>query len=59
MIDSHDILIAHVDQRSLFGGDRREADALAGIFDGEQSHLVVHGADLTNPAAALLSAEPI
>ncbi|MCY0945896.1 barstar family protein [Streptomyces antarcticus] len=42
VIDSHDILIVHVDQRGLFGGDRREANILAGIFDGEQNRLVVH-----------------
>lgn len=42
VIDSHDILIVHVDQRDLFGGHRQEANALASIFDGEQNRLVVH-----------------
>ncbi|WP_030774613.1 MULTISPECIES: barstar family protein [unclassified Streptomyces] len=45
VIDSHEILIVHVDQRGLFGGDRREANVLAGIFDGDQNRLVVHGLD--------------
>ncbi|MEU9144035.1 barstar family protein [Streptomyces sp. NPDC048349] len=35
VIDSHD--------RHLFGGDRREANVLAGIVDREQNRLVVHG----------------
>ncbi|MEU2114043.1 barstar family protein [Streptomyces sp. NPDC019507] len=43
VIDSHDILIVHVDQQGLFAGHRQEAKALAGIFDGEQNRLVVHG----------------
>ncbi|MFH9818554.1 barstar family protein [Streptomyces sp. NPDC017230] len=43
VIDSHDILIVHVDRRSLFGGDRQEGHVLVGIFDGEQNRLVVHG----------------
>ncbi|MER7521021.1 barstar family protein [Streptomyces sp. NPDC126499] len=43
VIDSHDILIVHVDQRGLFDGQRQEANVLAGIFDGEQNRLVVHG----------------
>ncbi|MEN2423710.1 barstar family protein [Streptomyces rimosus] len=43
VIDSHDILSVHVDQQGLFGGHRQEAKALAGIFDGEQNRLVVHG----------------
>ncbi|MEU6215406.1 barstar family protein [Streptomyces sp. NPDC047023] len=43
VIDSHDVLIVHVDQGGLFGGERREARVLAGIFDGEQNRLVVHG----------------
>ncbi|MFD3334721.1 hypothetical protein ACFWV1_19010 [Streptomyces sp. NPDC058700] len=42
VIDSHDILIVQVDQRGLFGGDRREANAPAGTFDGEHTRLVVH-----------------
>ncbi|RPK54251.1 hypothetical protein EES44_30350 [Streptomyces sp. ADI96-15] len=43
MIDSHDILIVHVDRRGLFGGNLREAEALASIFDGEQNRLIKHG----------------
>ncbi|MFD3416358.1 hypothetical protein [Streptomyces decoyicus] len=42
MIDSHDILIVHVDQRGLLGVNRQEANVLAGLFDGEQNRLVVH-----------------
>ncbi|MEU4062251.1 barstar family protein [Streptomyces wedmorensis] len=41
VIDSHDILIVHVDRRGLFDGHRREADVLADIFDGVQNRLVV------------------
>ncbi|MFK3733916.1 barstar family protein [Streptomyces sp. NPDC088090] len=43
VIDSHDVLIVHVDQRGLFEGHQQEADVLAGIFDGEQNQLIVHG----------------
>ncbi|MEU6524219.1 barstar family protein [Streptomyces sp. NPDC046924] len=43
VIDSHDILIVHVDQQGLFDGHRQEANVLAGIFDGEQNRLIVHG----------------
>ncbi|MFC8953734.1 barstar family protein [Streptomyces sp. NPDC057101] len=43
VIDSHDVLIVHFDQRGLFDGHRQEADVLAGIFDGEQNQLIVHG----------------
>ncbi|MET7622209.1 barstar family protein [Streptomyces sp. NPDC005408] len=43
VIDRHDILIVHVDQQGLFDGRRQEANVLAGIFDGEQNRLVVHG----------------
>ncbi|MEO3843211.1 barstar family protein [Streptomyces sp. B22F1] len=43
VIDSHDVLIVHVDQRDLFNGHRQEADVLARIFDGEQNQLIVHG----------------
>ncbi|MFF5344062.1 hypothetical protein ACFY4H_25705 [Streptomyces althioticus] len=43
VIDSHDVLIVRVDQRGLFDGHRQEADVLAGIFDGEQNQLIVHG----------------
>ncbi|MEU4303421.1 barstar family protein [Kitasatospora aureofaciens] len=45
VIDSHDILVVHVDQRGLFEGRRREADVLADTFDGEQNQLIVHGPD--------------
>ncbi|WP_406840006.1 barstar family protein [Streptomyces sp. AHU1] len=43
VIDSHDLLTVHVDKLGLFGGHQQEADILAGIFDGEQNRLVVHG----------------
>ncbi|MGW3142809.1 barstar family protein [Streptomyces sp. NPDC001139] len=43
VIDSHDTLIVHVDQRGLFSGHRQEAKVLAGLFDGEQNRLVIHG----------------
>ncbi|MCL6737477.1 barstar family protein [Streptomyces neyagawaensis] len=43
VFDSHDSLIVHVDQRGLFSGHGQEADVLAGLFDGEQNRLVVHG----------------
>ncbi|MUT90597.1 barstar family protein [Streptomyces sp. Z38] len=43
VIDSHDILIVHVNQQGLFDGHRQDANALASIFDGEQNRLVVHG----------------
>ncbi|WP_346156614.1 barstar family protein [Streptomyces tunisiensis] len=43
VIDSHDILIVHVNQQGLFDGHRQDANALASIFDGEQTRLVVHG----------------
>ncbi|OIJ96912.1 hypothetical protein BIV25_16385 [Streptomyces sp. MUSC 14] len=42
VIDSHDILIVHVDQQGLFVGHRPDANVLAGIFDGEQNRLVIH-----------------
>ncbi|MFI0898443.1 barstar family protein [Streptomyces sp. NPDC020983] len=40
VIDSHGSLIAHVDHRGLFSGDRREGRVPAGIFDGERKRLV-------------------
>ncbi|MFE6713977.1 barstar family protein [Streptomyces sp. NPDC057695] len=43
VIDSHDVLIVHVDQQGLFEGHQQEADVLAGVFDGEQNQLIVHG----------------
>ncbi|MEH0652187.1 barstar family protein [Streptomyces scabiei] len=43
VIDSHDILIVHVDRQGLFDGHRPEANVLADIFDGEQNRLVAHG----------------
>jgi hypothetical protein len=43
VIDSHDILIVHVDKQGLFDGHRPEANILASTFDGEQNRLVVHG----------------
>ncbi|WP_308015634.1 barstar family protein [Streptomyces huiliensis] len=42
VIDSHDVLVVHVDQRGLFEGNREEAVILADLFDGEQNRLVVH-----------------
>ncbi|MEU0168354.1 barstar family protein [Streptomyces iakyrus] len=42
VIDRHDKLIVHVDQRGLFSGHRQEAKVLADVFDGEQNRLVVH-----------------
>ncbi|MFF2041474.1 barstar family protein [Kitasatospora sp. NPDC058170] len=42
VIDSHDLLVVHVDGRGLFAGNRPEARALADTFDGEQNRLVVH-----------------
>ncbi|MFH8384422.1 barstar family protein [Kitasatospora sp. NPDC018058] len=42
VIDSHDVLTVHVDQRGLFAGNRQTAQVLAEIFDGEQNRLVVH-----------------
>ncbi|MEH0418859.1 barstar family protein [Streptomyces sp. B21-083] len=42
VIDSHDILIVHVDQQGLFDGHRQDANILASIFDGQQNRLVVH-----------------
>lgn len=41
VIDSHEVLIVHVDRWGLFEGCRREAQALVGVFDGEQNRLVV------------------
>lgn len=35
VIDSHDVLVVHVDQWGLFEGSRREGQALADIFDGQ------------------------
>lgn len=43
VIDMHGILIVHVDKRDLFSGEQREGELLAGIFDGEQNRLIVHG----------------
>ncbi|QES52815.1 hypothetical protein DEJ50_32265 [Streptomyces venezuelae] len=42
VIDSYDVLVVHVDQRGLFGGDRQEGEILAGVFGGVQNRLVVH-----------------
>ncbi|WP_281182436.1 barstar family protein [Nocardia miyunensis] len=42
VIDSHDVLVVHVDQRGLFDGHRQEAGILAGLFDEERNRLVVH-----------------
>jgi RNAse (barnase) inhibitor barstar len=43
LIDSHDILIVHVDKQGLFDGHRQAANILASTFNGEQNRLVVHG----------------
>ncbi|MFG3054814.1 barstar family protein [Kitasatospora sp. NPDC048239] len=42
VIDSHELLVVHVDERGLFAGSRPEARALADTFDGERNRLVVH-----------------
>ncbi|MEU5689928.1 hypothetical protein DEJ48_39045 [Streptomyces venezuelae] len=42
VIDSHDLLVVHVDQQGLFSEGRQAGHALAGVFDGEQNRLVVH-----------------
>ncbi|MFB8414386.1 barstar family protein [Streptomyces albidoflavus] len=42
VIDRHDILVVHVHQRGLFGGHRREAAILAGVFEGERNRLIRH-----------------
>ncbi|WP_423248116.1 hypothetical protein [Streptomyces xanthophaeus] len=42
VIDSHDVLVLHVDKRGLFDGSRREGQALADIFDAPQNRLVIH-----------------
>jgi hypothetical protein len=42
VIDSYDNLVVHVDEQGLFDGSRREGNAPADIFDGEQNRLVVH-----------------
>ena len=42
VIDSHDVLVVHVDQRGLFVGNLDEGKTLSDIFDGEQNRLVVH-----------------
>ncbi|MDX3458741.1 barstar family protein [Streptomyces sp. ME02-8801-2C] len=42
VIDSHDILIVHVDRRGLFSGLRQEGNVLVGVFDGERNRIVVH-----------------
>ncbi|MGI5526837.1 barstar family protein [Streptomyces syringium] len=42
VIDSHDILIVHVDEQGLFDRHRQEATILASVFDGQQNRLIVH-----------------
>ncbi|MFD3471459.1 barstar family protein [Streptomyces sp. NPDC058682] len=42
VIDSHDVLVMHVDKRGLFDGSRREGRALAEIFEPPQNRLVIH-----------------
>ncbi|MFF3648964.1 barstar family protein [Streptomyces sp. NPDC002181] len=42
VIDSHDSLVVHVDERGLFDGSRREGRLLADTFDAPQNRLVVH-----------------
>jgi hypothetical protein len=39
VIDGHDTLTVHVDQRGLFSGHRQEAKALASLLDGVQNRL--------------------
>lgn len=42
VVDSHDVLVVHVDQRGLFNEGQPDGQALTRIFDGEQNVLVVH-----------------
>ncbi|MFE2583024.1 barstar family protein [Streptomyces sp. NPDC059378] len=42
VIDHHDVLVVHVDQRKLFVPGNREAPALRSAFAGWQSRPVVH-----------------
>ncbi|WP_103504835.1 MULTISPECIES: barstar family protein [Streptomyces] len=41
-IDGHETLSVHVDGQGLFAGGRRDAELLAGVFDGRRNRLVVH-----------------
>ncbi|MEU6103316.1 barstar family protein [Streptomyces flaveolus] len=42
VIDSHDVLVVHVDKQGVFAARNREARALRSAFSGKQSRLVVH-----------------
>ncbi|MFD7258853.1 barstar family protein [Streptomyces sp. NPDC059874] len=42
VIDSHDLLVVHVDQQGLFNEGNQVGVALAEVFDGEQNRLVIH-----------------
>ncbi|MGV9885050.1 barstar family protein [Streptomyces sp. NPDC003006] len=42
VVDSHDVLVVHVDQRGLFSEGKRAGQDLTRIFDEEQNVLVVH-----------------
>ncbi|MET9608073.1 barstar family protein [Streptomyces sp. NPDC006512] len=42
VVDSHDVLVVHVDKRGVFAARTREARALRSAFSGKQSRLVVH-----------------
>ncbi|MFF4262751.1 barstar family protein [Streptomyces virginiae] len=44
VIDSHDLLVVHVDGRGLFDGSRRAGRALAEVFDAPQNRLIIHAA---------------
>ncbi|GAA3014817.1 barstar family protein [Streptosporangium longisporum] len=41
VIDSHNVLVVHVDRHGLFEGDCRKGQDLTAIFDGEQNRLLI------------------
>lgn len=51
VIDGHEVLRVHVDQQGLFSGYRRDGQALAGIFGGQQTILVIHDLTVRNQPA--------
>ncbi|MEU0687530.1 barstar family protein [Streptomyces uncialis] len=42
VIDRHDVLIVHVEQRGLFTGQHPDGHSLADVFDGQRNRLVIH-----------------
>ncbi|MFJ4767641.1 barstar family protein [Streptomyces uncialis] len=42
VIDRHDVLTVHVEQRGLFTGQHPDAHSLADVFDGQRNRLVIH-----------------